>query len=52
MQAVIKERWIELCKEAAKEQDSARLLELVREINSLMAERSCPLEARDRDDGN
>lgn len=31
-----KERWMELCERAANEQDSAKLLELVKEINRLL----------------
>jgi hypothetical protein len=34
-----KERWQELCALAAKEQDSERLLALVREINRLFEEK-------------
>lgn len=35
------ERWMELCKQAAVEQDPEKLMELVREINEL-------LEAKER----
>ena len=31
-----KERWQELCEQAAKEEDSAELLAIVREINDLI----------------
>ncbi len=31
-----KERWMELCEQAANEQDPAKLLELVKEINHLL----------------
>jgi hypothetical protein len=31
-----KERWLELCALAAEEQDSAKLMELVAEINALL----------------
>jgi hypothetical protein len=31
-----KERWIELCEQAANEQDPAKMLELVKEINRLL----------------
>ena len=34
-----KERWIRLCEQAAVEQDPARLLELILEIDSLLAEK-------------
>jgi hypothetical protein len=33
------ERWRELCEQAAKEQDANRLMELVREINRMLAEK-------------
>jgi hypothetical protein len=35
-----KERWQNLCEQAANEQDPQKLLELVREINRLLAEKS------------
>jgi len=34
-----KERWMELCEQAAKEQDRERLLQLVQEINRLLDEK-------------
>jgi hypothetical protein len=34
-----KERWIELCEQAAKEQDRERLLQLVQEINRILDEK-------------
>lgn len=34
-----KERWKELCEQAAVEQDSIKLIKLVREINRLMKEK-------------
>ena len=36
MQGEITERWMELCAEAAIEQDPERLLELATEINDLL----------------
>jgi len=39
MQGEKKERWMELCAQAAVEQDPAKLMELVREINNLMEEK-------------
>ena len=33
------ERWQELCKQAAVEQDSDKLLEIIQEINRLLAEK-------------
>jgi hypothetical protein len=41
MQGETKERWMELCAQAAVEQDPTKLMELVREINEL-------LEAKER----
>jgi hypothetical protein len=40
MQGEKKERWMELCEQAANEQDSAKLLKLVTEINRLLDEKS------------
>jgi len=40
-----KERWLRLCEQAAIEQDSTKLLELVKEINRLLAEKEARLEA-------
>lgn len=37
MQGPVKERWKILCEQAAQEQDSKKLIELVREINDLLA---------------
>jgi len=39
MQGERKERWRELCEQAAVEQDPGRLLELTREINRLLEEK-------------
>jgi len=33
------ERWIELCDEALKEEDSTRLIELIQEINSVIEQK-------------
>jgi hypothetical protein len=35
-----KERWMELCEQAAKEKDSAKLSALVTEINRLLDEKT------------
>jgi hypothetical protein len=42
------EYWRSLCEQAAKEQDSNKLLELVREINQLLQEKELRLEAQRR----
>ncbi len=34
-----KERWMELCEQAANEQDSEKLIELAREIDRLLEEK-------------
>jgi hypothetical protein len=39
-----KERWLELCEQAAVEQDPEKLLELTREINRLLQEKECRLK--------
>jgi hypothetical protein len=39
MQGPTKERWQELCKLAAVEQDPSKMLELIREINALLIEK-------------
>ena len=39
-------RWRKLCEEAAKEQDSQRLLELVKEINNLLEEKQSRLSRK------
>jgi hypothetical protein len=39
MEGPIKERWQELCAQAAVEQDPMKLLELAREINDLLEEK-------------
>jgi len=39
MQGEVRERWMALCEQAAKEQDPAKLLELVTEINRLLEEK-------------
>ncbi len=39
MEGATKERWWILCEQAAKEQDSERLMELVKEINDLLGKK-------------
>ncbi len=39
-----KERWMELCAQAAKEEDSERLFKLVQEINTLLEEKETRLK--------
>jgi hypothetical protein len=40
-----KEQWMRLCEQAAVEQDPAKLMELVKEINRLLAEKEARLKA-------
>ena len=44
-----KERWLELCERAVVEQDSQRLLKLVREINDLLEAKRRRLAAEDQE---
>ena len=46
MEGAVKERWMELCELAAKEQDSAKLMELVGEINRLLEDKEQRLHAK------
>lgn len=46
MQGPVRERWQILCEQAANEQDPQKLLELVQEINKLLAEKQNRLNAR------
>jgi len=39
MEGKTKERWAELCEQAAEEQDPNRLMQLVQEINKLFIEK-------------
>ncbi len=39
MEGKTKERWMELCEQAAVEQDHARLMQLVAEIDRLLSEK-------------
>ena len=44
MEGDIKERWQELCEIATKEQDPAKMLALVQEINRLLEEKQARLD--------
>jgi len=41
------ERWKLLCEQAAKEQDSAKLIEIVREINNLLEDKRSRLDNKE-----
>jgi hypothetical protein len=45
MQLEMKERWQELCAQAAKEQDPGKLLALTQEINRLLEEKEDRMKA-------
>lgn len=47
-----KERWRELCEQAAKEQDPTKLLLLVQEINELLKSREKQAGSPTPEDGN
>lgn len=42
----VKERWLQLCELAAKEQDPTKLLEFVAEINRLLEEKEGRLKSQ------
>ena len=44
MQGANKERWLELCEQAATEQDPKKLLSLIEEINKLLEAKQHRLE--------
>jgi len=46
MQGETKQRWEELCQQAATEQDPDKFLELIREINGLLEERRSNLSEK------
>ena len=46
MQGKQKEYWMQLCEQAANEQDPERLMELVREITRLLEEKERRLKVR------
>jgi transposase-like protein len=48
MKGVTRERWMELCAQAAEEQDNNKLLLLVREINDLLEAKEARLLAKDK----
>ncbi len=47
MKVKTKERWQGLCEQAADEQDPTKMLELVEEINRVLAVKSDPLSHTD-----
>jgi len=45
MEGTQRERWMQLCEQAAAEKDPHRLVELVKEINRLLAEKEQRLKS-------
>jgi hypothetical protein len=45
MQGKVKEEWLQMCEQAAIEQDSEKLMALVREINRLLDEKEQRLKS-------
>lgn len=39
MQTPLKERWLELCEQAAQENDSSKLMKLIKEVDRLLSEK-------------
>jgi hypothetical protein len=48
MQGETGERWKKLCEQAASEQDPARLMQLIREINQLLSEKELRLQVQQK----
>ncbi len=46
MQGPTRERWHQLCEQAAVEQDPDRLMQLIQEINQLLEEKEARLKSR------
>jgi hypothetical protein len=51
MQGKAKERWVQLCEQAAMEQDTERLIDLVEEINRMLDEKEQRLECEQSERG-
>jgi hypothetical protein len=51
MQGKAKERWVQLCEQAAMEQDTERLIVLVEEINRMLDEKEQRLEGEQSERG-
>lgn len=51
MKGKTKEHWMQLCQQAASEQDSDRLIELVQEIDRMLAEKEIRLKRGHGADG-
>jgi len=48
VQGKTRERWHELCEQAVEEQDPAKMLELITEINQLLQEKEDRLKVRSK----
>jgi hypothetical protein len=51
MQGKVKERWEQLCEQAAVETDSEQLIELIRDINRILYEKEQRLKANSKASG-
>ena len=47
MRGEIKERWLQLCEQAVREQDSNKLMQIIEEINRLLEEKEQRLHDND-----
>jgi hypothetical protein len=52
MQGEKRELWMELCSQAASEQDPVKLMELVKQINQLLEDKETRLGILPKRDGN
>ena len=51
MQGKVKEDWLQLCEQVAIEQDTDRMIELVRELNRMLEEKEQQLERKQSKSG-
>ena len=51
MQGKVKEGWLQLCEQVAIEQDTERMIELVRELNRMLEEKEQRLEGKQSKSG-
>ena len=51
MQGPTRERWFDLCQQAAVEEDPVKLLELITEINDILEEKEKRLQAERKGSG-
>ena len=51
MQGKVKEDWLQLCEQVAIEQDTDRMIELVRELNRMLEEKEQRLDRKQSKNG-